>query len=75
MTIKTNMKAAVGFIIISIIVAFVFLNREETEVNLIVTSIKMSRAVLVLMIFVLGFLVGWLLRSVVSVKMPFKSND
>ena len=69
------MKAVIGFIIISIIVAFVFLNREETEVNLIVTSIKMSRAVLVLMIFILGFLVGWLLRSIFNVKVPFKSKD
>lgn len=75
MTIKTKMKAFVGFIIIAILVTFVILNREQTEVNLIVASITMSRAVLVLMIFVLGFLLGWILRSIFNVKIPFKAND
>lgn len=70
MSFSTKFKLAIAIIILAIFGTFLFLNREEVDVNLIVGSIKMSRAVMVLAVFGSGFLLGRIFRSVFRVKLP-----
>ena len=74
MTIRTKIKIGISFGIVAILLAFIVLNRDPIEINLIIGTVETSAAVLVIAVFVLGLLLGWLIRSFLQVRKP-KTED
>ncbi|MEX2579223.1 MAG: hypothetical protein WD342_09200 [Verrucomicrobiales bacterium] len=74
MTITHKVQLAFGLIIVAFLVVFLVLNRASTEVDLIVGTIVMSRALLVLGFFSAGFVVGWVTRSIVKIRLTAKKK-
>jgi uncharacterized integral membrane protein len=63
---KPNMKKVklVGIILFSVLAVIIFWqNREPVDTKILLLSIRMSRALLLILIFVLGFLTGTLVAS------------
>lgn len=74
MGLKLKIKLAIALLILGLLSAFLFLNRQSVEVDLILASVEMSRAVMILGVFGSGFLFGWILHSVFRVRLP-RGND
>lgn len=68
MTISHKISLGVGVTVLGLLAAFVVINREPTEVNFIVGTFVVSRALLVLGFFAAGFLTGWLTHSVFRIR-------
>lgn len=75
MSFRTKFKVGIAFFILAILVAFLVLNRQPVDVNLIVGSLTVSSAVLIFAIFILGFLLGWIFHSIFKVKRPHLSSE
>ena len=63
---KPNMKKVklVGIILFSVLAVIIFWqNREPVDAKILLLSVRMSRALLLILIFVLGFLTGTLVAS------------
>jgi uncharacterized integral membrane protein len=57
-------KNIIFFILLVLVVIFVLQNTQVVEFNLLAWTISMSKALLLLITFVLGIVVGWLARRV-----------
>jgi uncharacterized integral membrane protein len=57
-------KNIVFFILLALVVIFVLQNTQVVEFNFLAWTISMSKALLLLITFVLGIVVGWLARRV-----------
>jgi uncharacterized integral membrane protein len=57
-------KNIVFFILLALVVIFVLQNTQVVEFNFLAWTISMSKALLLLVTFVLGIIVGWLARRV-----------
>lgn len=68
MTISHKISLGVGATVLGLLAVFVVINREPTEVNFIVGTFVVSRALLVLGFFAAGFLTGWLTHSVFRIR-------
>lgn len=63
MTTSHKISLGVGLALVGLLAVFLVINRETTEVNFIVGTFVVSRALLVLGFFAAGFLTGWLAHS------------
>jgi putative membrane protein len=57
------MKFVFGILIGVLVVIFIIQNGEVVDVNFLFWSLSVSRAVMALVIFLVGIIVGWLGRS------------
>lgn len=57
-------KNIIFFILVVLVVIFVLQNTQVVEFNFLAWTISMSKALLLLITFVLGIVVGWLARRV-----------
>lgn len=57
-------KNIVFLILIALVVIFVLQNTQVVEFHFLAWTISMSRALLLLLTFVIGIVVGWLARKV-----------
>ena len=60
------MKRIVLFIIAAPVLLFIVQNIQVAEVRFLIWHIAMPQALLILLIFVSGFLIGWILRAVLA---------
>lgn len=58
-----KVKLVIGIILLSITILFVYQNTDRVPVDFIVWSVDVSLALLVLVAFVSGLAIGWLLNS------------
>lgn len=63
MTTSHKVSLGVGATLLCLLAAFLLTNRQPTEVNFLVGTFVVSRALLVLGFFAAGFLAGWLAHS------------
>lgn len=75
MKFKTKFKIVIAAIIVALLVTFLVLNRQQVDVDLIFATVAMSRAVLVLGIFLIGFLLGWIAHSLFKFRIPKIAQD
>jgi uncharacterized integral membrane protein len=59
-----KMKFILGLIFGILVVIFIFQNIEVVQINFLFWSISVSRALMVFLIFLIGILVGAILKSV-----------
>ncbi len=66
MHLTTKTKIKIGFAIAAAVIlgVFIFSNMEVIEVNLLFARVEMRRSVMILGVFLIGFLVGWTVRAV-----------
>ncbi|MDF1859107.1 MAG: LapA family protein [Verrucomicrobiales bacterium] len=64
MTIPHKIQLVIGVVLVLLLSVFVLINHQSTEVNFIFGTFVVSRALLVLIFFGAGVLVGWLANSV-----------
>jgi len=57
------MKFIFGLLIGVLVVIFIIQNGEVVDVNFLFWSLTVSRAVMALVIFLVGIIIGWLGRS------------
>ncbi len=67
-----NFKLVMILILASLAVIFIIQNVAVVEVSFLFWSISMSRALLIFILLVIGFTLGWFLHSYVSYR---KSKD
>ncbi|MEJ2093809.1 MAG: lipopolysaccharide assembly protein LapA domain-containing protein [Gammaproteobacteria bacterium] len=58
-----NIKAYVTIILILLSTIFIVQNLEIVEVHFFLWQLNISRAVLVILLLLIGFLIGWLLHG------------
>ena len=58
-----KVKLVIGIILLSITILFVYQNTDRVPVDFIAWSVDVSLALLVLVVFVSGLAIGWLLNS------------
>ncbi len=63
-----NIKKIIILVLIGLAVVFVLQNTQVVEVRFIVWKISMSRALMLIGTFLIGLIVGWLLRRTRSRK-------
>lgn len=54
-----NLKLYVAFFLVILAVIFVFQNFEVVEISFLFWTARMSRALLILLILVIGIVIGW----------------
>jgi uncharacterized integral membrane protein len=64
MTIPHKIQLVIGVVLVLLLSVFVLINHQSTEVNFIFGTFVVSRALLVLIFFGAGIVVGWLANSV-----------
>lgn len=64
MTIPHKIQLVIGVVLVLLLSVFVLINHQSTEVNFIFGTFVVSRALLVLIFFAAGIVVGWLANSV-----------
>lgn len=65
---RTKLKLALTLVLVAILVVFVVLNNAVVEVNLIVARVEMKLALLIIAVLLLGFLLGWLFKSLLALR-------
>ena len=68
MTMPHKIQATSGAVVLLLLLVFLFLNRQTTEVVFIFGTFVVSRALLVLTFFGAGMLVGWVAHSILMRK-------
>ena len=58
-----NLKVSVMFILVAMSLIFIGQNLEIVDVRFLIWHFSISRAMLVILLLLVGFVVGWLLRS------------
>ena len=67
-----NFKLILIIILTSLVVTFITQNVTVVEVSFLFWSVSMSRALLIFLLLVIGFILGWSLHSYLSYR---KSKD
>jgi uncharacterized integral membrane protein len=57
------MKFIIGIILGAVVVLFIAQNLEVVEITFIAWTLSVSRAIVVLFIFLFGLIIGWLAKS------------
>ena len=57
------MKFIIGIILGAVVVLFIAQNLEVVEITFIAWTLYVSRAIVVLVIFLFGLIIGWLAKS------------
>ena len=62
------LKAAVTFIVVAALIVFIGQNTNVVDVHFLVWKLEMSRAVMLLAVLALGFLLGWVSSSIAGLR-------
>lgn len=65
-----NLKPILLIVLIGIGVLFALQNIAEVEVQFLIWSVALPRAILILAVLALGMLIGWILHSFHARKQP-----
>ena len=58
-----RVRPAVSFVLIGIVLVFAVQNVADVEVQFLIWSFALPRAILIVVVFALGMLIGWILHS------------
>ncbi|KPJ88907.1 MAG: hypothetical protein AMS17_03865 [Spirochaetes bacterium DG_61] len=58
------MKFIIGIIIGALVIVFMVQNVQVVDIKFIAWSVSISRALMILIVFVIGILLGWVVRSI-----------
>lgn len=58
-----NLKTSITFVLIALSVIFIAQNIEIVEVHFLIWQISISRAMLIIFLLLVGFVIGWLLHG------------
>ena len=61
--------------LLAVTAVFVILNMESVEVNLILAKVQMKLALLIIVSLLLGFLLGWLFKSLLAMRPARKEKE
>ena len=65
-----RLRPVVSFVLIGIVLAFAVQNVADVEVQFLIWSFALPRAILIVVVFALGMLIGWILHSLRVRKRP-----
>jgi uncharacterized integral membrane protein len=65
-----RLRPIVSFVLIGIVLAFAVQNVADVEVQFLIWSFALPRAILIVVVFALGMLIGWILHSLRVRKRP-----
>ena len=65
---RSKVRLALALAILAIVAVFVALNMATVEVNLVFAKVEMKLAVLIIAVLCLGFLLGWLFKSLLALR-------
>ena len=58
-----RVRPVVSFVLIGIVLVFAVQNVADVEVQFLIWSFALPRAILIVVVFALGMLIGWILHS------------
>lgn len=65
-----RLRPIVSFVLIGIVLVFAVQNVADVEVQFLIWSFALPRAILIVVVFALGMLIGWILHSLRIRKRP-----
>jgi uncharacterized integral membrane protein len=65
-----RLRPIVSFVLIGIVLVFAVQNVADVEVQFLIWSFALPRAILIVVVFALGMLIGWILHSLRARKRP-----
>ena len=73
---RSKVRLILAVVLLAVTVVFVVLNMESVEVNLVFAKVQMKLALLIIFVLLLGFLLGWLFKSLLAMrpKLPGKKK-
>ena len=71
---RSKIRLVIAIILLAVTAVFVFLNMESVEVNLVFAKVQMKLALLIISVLFLGFLLGWLFKSLLVIRPVFKQK-
>ena len=71
---RSKVRLTVAVILLAVTTVFVVLNMESVEVNLIFAKVQMKLAILIIFVLLLGFLLGWLFKSLLGMRPASKAK-
>jgi len=71
---KSKVNLVLALIIVALSAVFIVLNMETVEVNLILATVEMKLALLIIAVLCLGFLLGWLFKSLLVMRPKSKAR-
>lgn len=63
-----KLKASITFVLIALSVVFIAQNIEVVEVHFLIWQLNISRAMLIIFLLLIGFVIGWLLHGYATHK-------
>jgi uncharacterized integral membrane protein len=71
---RSKIRLGVAVILLAMTAVFVILNMEPVEVNLVFAKVQMKLALLIIFVLLLGFLLGWLFKSLLRMRPASKEK-
>ena len=71
---RSKVRLVVAVILLAVTAVFVVFNMESVEVNLIFAKVQMKLALLIIFVLLLGFLLGWLFKSLLAIRPVLKKT-
>lgn len=65
---RSKVRLIIAVLLLAVTAVFVVLNMESVEVNLIFAKVQMKLALLIIFVLLLGFLLGWLFKSLLAMR-------
>ena len=65
-----KLRPIISIVLIGIVLVFAIQNVADVEVQFLIWSFALPRAILIVVVFALGMLIGWILHSVRARKRP-----
>ena len=65
---RSKVRLVVAVILLAVTAVFVVLNMDAVEVNLVFAKVQMKLALLIIFVLLLGFLLGWLFKSLLVMR-------
>ncbi len=74
-SLRTKIKIAVAVLAIAGIATFILINMEVIEINLLVARIEVRRSIMILGVFAVGFIFGWVVKSLSAAARKKEPGD
>jgi len=71
---KSKVNLVLALVIVALSAVFIVLNMETVQVNLIFATVEMKLALLIIAVLCLGFLLGWLFKSLLVLRPKAKAS-
>ena len=65
---RSKVRLVIALVLLAVTAVFVVLNMEPVEVNLVFAKVQMKLALLIIFVLLLGFLLGWLFKSLLGMR-------